>query len=358
MIKRRCNRSDEDLSKEIVVDEDEEPIAYNCLYRYGKYRVKLRYDFKDRTWKEISDGQNEKIFDCPLNDGRSDQLDLEQQIRILIKRYEAHFNGSYSNRNRQILVFVKKKKRSSSKIFFLTDQWKREGKTTLKPDDEKNNLVGISSKAGEEGSSIDEEIVHRGENDFVDSALHLLRNASRSKLSNLSAPPVAPRRSRQNSSCSVQSCVRYASWVVRLCRTVWFVVVVEDFFLRLRQSPFVDDDASFNRLFYVSDDGNYSLISLPIRFALCRRTTLETILEILKRSEPTNIEELGFEFLRIYDGRFNYREGHTVKRQVRVFILHRSGIFLLVFHDLSKESLAFDHWEDSMWVKIMMKKSL
>ena len=93
----------------------------------------------------------------------------------------------------------------------------------------------------------------------------------------------------------------------------------------------------------MSDDGNYSLISLPIRFALCRRTTLETILEILKRSEPTNIEELGFEFLRIYDGRFNYREGHTVKRQVRVFILHRSGIFLLVFHDLSKESLAFDH---------------
>ena len=128
MIKRRCNRSDEDLSKEIVVDEDEEPIAYNCLYRYGKYRVKLRYDFKDRTWKEISNGQNEKIFDCPLNDGRSDQLDLEQQIRILIKRYEAHFNGSYSNRNRQILVFVKKKKEVRRRFSFLQINGKEKGK--------------------------------------------------------------------------------------------------------------------------------------------------------------------------------------------------------------------------------------
>ncbi len=32
---------------------------------------------------------------------------------------------------------------------------------------------------------------------------------------------------------------------------------------------------------------------------------------LTKRKSP-RIDKLGFEFLRIYDGKFNYREGHTV----------------------------------------------
>ena len=33
---------------------------------------------------------------------------------------------------------------------------------------------------------------------------------------------------------------------------------------------------------------------------------------MLTRTKSPTIDELGFEFLRIYDGKFKYREGHTV----------------------------------------------
>ncbi|CAF5020480.1 unnamed protein product, partial [Rotaria sp. Silwood1] len=48
------------------------------------------------------------------------------------------------------------------------------------------------------------------EKDFVDYGLHSLITGSRSKFTNLVPPPVAPRRSRQNSAFS-QCSVRYAS---------------------------------------------------------------------------------------------------------------------------------------------------
>ncbi len=47
--------------------------------------------------------------------------------------------------------------------------------------------------------------------DFVDYGFHSFVTGSRTKFSGLPPPPVAPRRSRQNSACSTQSSVRYAS---------------------------------------------------------------------------------------------------------------------------------------------------
>jgi len=47
--------------------------------------------------------------------------------------------------------------------------------------------------------------------DIVDYGLHSFITGSRPKFSGLAPPPVAPRRSRQNSACSTQSSVRYAS---------------------------------------------------------------------------------------------------------------------------------------------------
>jgi hypothetical protein len=43
-----------------------------------------------------------------------------------------------------------------------------------------------------------------------------------------------------------------------------------------------------------------------------REKTFEKIVDILKCSEPPTMNQLGLDFLRVYDGRFNYREGHTV----------------------------------------------
>jgi hypothetical protein len=47
--------------------------------------------------------------------------------------------------------------------------------------------------------------------DIVDYGFHSFMTGSRPKFSGLAPPPVAPRRSRQNSACSTQSSVRYAS---------------------------------------------------------------------------------------------------------------------------------------------------
>lgn len=47
--------------------------------------------------------------------------------------------------------------------------------------------------------------------DIVNHGFHSTMTDSRSKFSGLAPPPVAPRRSRQNSVCSTQSSVRYAS---------------------------------------------------------------------------------------------------------------------------------------------------
>ena len=47
--------------------------------------------------------------------------------------------------------------------------------------------------------------------DTVDYGFHSLITGSRPKFTGLMPPPVAPRRSRQNSACSTQSSVRYAS---------------------------------------------------------------------------------------------------------------------------------------------------
>jgi hypothetical protein len=48
------------------------------------------------------------------------------------------------------------------------------------------------------------------EKDILDYGFHSFITSSRPKFSALAPPPVAPRRSRQNSACSTQSSVRYA----------------------------------------------------------------------------------------------------------------------------------------------------
>ncbi len=47
--------------------------------------------------------------------------------------------------------------------------------------------------------------------DIVDYGFQSFITGNRSKFSGLAPPPVAPRRSRQNSACSTQSSIRYAS---------------------------------------------------------------------------------------------------------------------------------------------------
>jgi len=54
---------------------------------------------------------------------------------------------------------------------------------------------------------------------------------------------------------------------------------------------------------------------------------LEKIVDVLKGREPPTIYELGLEFLRVYDGKFNYPEGHTVKK---VFLVNKIQICMII----------------------------
>jgi len=53
----------------------------------------------------------------------------------------------------------------------------------------------------------------------------------------------------------------------------------------------------------------------------------EKLVDVVKRRETPTIYELGLEFLRIYDGKFNYREGHRVRR---FFIVNKIQICMII----------------------------
>ncbi|CAF4273206.1 unnamed protein product [Adineta steineri] len=98
---------------------------------------------------------------------------------------------------------------------------------------------------------------------------------SRSKFNDLAPPPIAPRRSRQNSTCSV----RYASFVPPPASApVRRRLVIESILLHVQR----------------------------------KKKTFEKIFDIIKRRQTITMFDLGLRFLRVYDGNFNYREGHEV----------------------------------------------
>lgn len=100
------------------------------------------------------------------------------------------------------------------------------------------------------------------ERDLVDSSFHSLVQGSRVKYPSL-APPVAPRRSRQNSACSTQSSVRYASYVSSLLFGSRLSSLVKGFILQ-RQWFRLDDDAWSNRSVFVFDESKDSSSGSPL----------------------------------------------------------------------------------------------
>jgi hypothetical protein len=68
----------------------------------------------------------------------------------------------------------------------------------------------------------------------------------------------------------------------------------------------------------------------------------EKLVDVVKRSEIPTIYELGLEFLRIYDGKFNYREGHTVSNSLSSIEFKYVYVYL-VCYVISKEDLAFNY---------------
>jgi len=54
-----------------------------------------------------------------------------------------------------------------------------------------------------------------------------------------------------------------------------------------------------------------------ICFFFNRKNLFDKIVDIFRGSELSIMYELGVEFLRVYDGKFNYREGQTVSHCFR-----------------------------------------
>ncbi|CAF3575851.1 unnamed protein product [Adineta steineri] len=228
---RKYDENNTHFSMAIIVenrdDEQEHVIGYNCIYHYDTHRVKLEYDIAIGCWKIFP----EELSNILFNDIQT--LKLNEQIELIIKRLDQQF--------------------------FDLEQHLYQNKL---PSISKEEHIELSSLTIPE--------------DVVDYGLHSFISGSRSKFSGLAPPPVAPRRSRQNSACSTQSSVRYASFVPPPTAPVRRRRVIESILLHVQR----------------------------------KKKTFEKIVDVIKGRDAVKMHDLGIEFLRVYDGRFNYREGH------------------------------------------------
>ncbi len=79
-----------------------------------------------------------------------------------------------------------------------------------------------------------------------------------------------------------------------------------------QQHLFVDDVPS-NQFFYMFNKSLDIEIKYSFEFIYFHRKKIfEKIVDVLKGIETPTMHDLGLEFLRVYNGKFNYREGHTV----------------------------------------------
>jgi hypothetical protein len=178
--------------------EQERAIGYNCIYRHGIHRVKFEYDIINDIWKIIpveSYGEEEQILESVLDDVRSllQSLPLDQQIQMIIKRYDQYFLESDQEKNK---IF-----KEENRIKYVNNE------CIELPVHQLSTSLAIP----EDDEQSTQKSPHHLEKDVVDYGLHSFMTGTRSKFSALAPPPVAPRRSRQNSACSTQSSVRYAS---------------------------------------------------------------------------------------------------------------------------------------------------
>jgi hypothetical protein len=74
-----------------------------------------------------------------------------------------------------------------------------------------------------------------------------------------------------------------------------------------------------------------------------RKKTFGKIVDALRGTELPTMNDLGLEFLRIYDGKFNYREGHVVCDFFLYYIKFSFVYDRLVCDVFSKEDLVYNY---------------
>lgn len=68
--------------------------SYNCLYQYENNQLKLDYDLLNGIWVMKSNESNLNILFEDLNN--NPKFSLNQQIEIIIKRFDHYFDGKYN----------------------------------------------------------------------------------------------------------------------------------------------------------------------------------------------------------------------------------------------------------------------
>ena len=196
---RIYNEENEHFSMAIIMEKQEEEeqehaIGYDCIYRYGLHRIQLQFDIKNGLWKVIpveSDQEEEaRSLESIFDDVQF--FTLDRQVQIIIKRLDQHFHREC-------------KLRYSSSIEISISIFKEENAIELL----NHEPVQFISHQASTSLTIPED--DEQQKDIVDYGFHSIISGSRPKFTGLAPPPVAPRRSRQNSACSTQSSVRYAS---------------------------------------------------------------------------------------------------------------------------------------------------
>jgi len=264
------------LMLERKVGEDERPIGYKCVYHSNGNRIQLEFDLLTGFWKrnlqELNDEDEQEMFNILFDDLYETRcLTMDEQIQMIIQRLNMFFQQKLQQENEE----------KYEKNFGLSSSlFAEENSMKLYP----NEFIELSSMCSTKKDRIIRED-DEGENscqtlskEVVDYGLRSLINGSRPKCSGLYPPPVAPRRSRQNSACSTQSSVRYASFFPPPTAPVRRRRVVESILLHIQK----------------------------------KKRPLDKILDVFRPpTETMTIYKLGLEFLRLYDGKFNYRQGHT-----------------------------------------------
>lgn len=251
---------------EQIDDEKERILGYNVLFPLGEDHLDVQFDLTTRRWT---------ISSFPFNDdelrsqmvslfddlGQIQCLTVDEQIQLIVERLNV-----YSRENAETRNTVKSFERDETNQY--SSEENREKADTHRLIDDSLIVESKRLIADEEDES---------SKDLPDFNFHSLLNSSRSKYSSLYPPPVAPRRSRQNSACSTQSSVRYASFFPPPTAPIRRKRVVESILLHVQKKK-----KPFDKLF-----------------------------DVFKTTQPITMYQLGIEFLRLYDGKFNYREGHT-----------------------------------------------
>jgi hypothetical protein len=82
---------------QILYNNDQQIIGYEFVYRYENYQVKLEFYLSDGIWDIDAQQFNRKqqqILKILLDDmDNTTNMSLEQQIQIIIQRFDHHFYG-------------------------------------------------------------------------------------------------------------------------------------------------------------------------------------------------------------------------------------------------------------------------